>query len=300
MKDLSDNQTNIFSKIIWGIIGGTVWGILFFAALAGLFIGMNQNLTTIISALLMGVLWCTIISLIWKSLMSREDESSKNYVIGGIVSGLLLGAAVGGLMLAILNRDASFGRVYILGAFLGGSFGLVWSLFKPPMLLGGVRIWGISGAILGGTWGSFFGSIIGIAATVWLVFLSQTNIDISNSNSTQLLIAALIFGGGNGAIGGIISGIIFGGLIMAPPLPLALELVGIRGGLVGAIWGSFVTAIAGGIISSILSITIGDDLFFNLGINGEITLLKAIIIGAGIGTVWGMISGAFWGSFGRW
>ncbi|NEP83337.1 MAG: hypothetical protein F6K39_37510, partial [Okeania sp. SIO3B3] len=42
---------------------------------------------------------------------------------------------------AILNRDANFGRAYISGAFMGATFGFVWSLFKPPMLLGGARIW---------------------------------------------------------------------------------------------------------------------------------------------------------------
>ena len=290
----------MLKKIIWGIIGGTLWGIVFYATLAGLFIGINQNLFTIVSALFMGILWCTIISMIWKSLMGRKDESNKNYIIAGIIGGFFLGSIIGGLMLAILNRDANFGKAYILGAFLGGSFGLVWSLFKPPMFLGGVRIWGKSGAILGSIWGSFFGTIIGIVATVSILFWSQANIDISVSNLPQLLIAAFIFGSGNGAIGGIISGIIFGGLIMTPPLPLALELIGIRGAIVGAIWGSFLTAIALGIIGGILSITIGDDLFLNLGISGQVTLLKGVIVGTGIGSIWGIISGAVWGAFGRW
>ena len=290
----------MLKKIIWGIIGGTLWGIVFYATLAGLFIGINQNLFTIVSALFMGILWCTIISMIWKSLMGRKDESNKNYIIAGIIGGFFLGSIIGGLMLAILNRDANFGKAYILGAFLGGSFGLVWSLFKPPMFLGGVRIWGKSGAILGSIWGSFFGTIIGIVATVSILFWSQANIDISTSNLPQLLIAAFIFGSGNGAIGGIISGIIFGGLIMTPPLPLALELIGIRGAIVGAIWGSFLTAIALGIIGGILSITIGDDLFLNLGISGQVTLLKGVIVGTGIGSIWGIISGAVWGAFGRW
>ncbi|MDJ0519243.1 MAG: hypothetical protein QNJ74_24300 [Trichodesmium sp. MO_231.B1] len=287
-------------KIIWSIIGGTLWGILFCGALAGLFIGINQNFFTILSSLLMGVLWCTIISLIWKSLMGRQDESSKNYIIGGIIGGLFIGSAIGGLMLAILNRDANFARAYLSGAFLGGSFGFFWSLFKPPMFLGGMRIWGKSGAILGAIWGAFFGTIIGIFATVSLLFWSQTNIDVSGGNLPQLLIAALIFGGGNGAIGGTISGIIFGGLIMAPPLPLALELIGIRGAIVGGIWGSFLMTITWGIIGGILSITIGDDLFLNLGISGQVTLLRGVIIGTGIGSIWGIISGAFWGGFGRW
>ena len=290
----------MLKKIIWGIIGGTLWGIVFYATLAGLFIGINQNLFTIVSALFMGILWCTIISMIWKSLMGRKDESNKNYIIAGIIGGFFLGSIIGGLMLAILNRDANFGKAYILGAFLGGIFGFVWSLFKPPMFLGGVRIWGKSGAILGSIWGSFFGTIIGIVATVSILFWSQANIDISASNLPQLLIAALIFGSGNGAIGGIISGIIFGGLIMTPPLPLALELIGIRGAIVGAIWGSFLTAIALGIIGGILSITIGDDLFLNLGISGQVTLLRGVIVGTGIGSIWGIISGAVWGAFGRW
>lgn len=290
----------MFNKIIWGIIGGTLWGTLFCAALAGLFIGINKNLSTIVSALFMGILWCIIISMIWKSLMGRKDESSKNYIIAGIIGGFFLGSVIGGLMLAILNRDANFGKAYILGAFLGGIFGFIWSLFKPPMFLGGVRIWGKSGAILGAIWGSFFGTIIGIVTTVSLLFWSSANIDISPNNLPQLLIATLIFGGGNGAIGGIISGIIFGGLIMAPPLPLALELIGIRGAIVGAIWGSFLMAIAFGIIGGILSITIGDDLFLNLGISGQVTLLRGVIIGTGIGSIWGIISGTFWGSFGRW
>ena len=290
----------MLKKIIWGIIGGTLWGIVFYATLAGLFIGINQNLFTIVSALFMGILWCTIISMIWKSLMGRKDESNKNYIIAGIIGGFFLGSIIGGLMLAILNRDANFGKAYILGAFLGGIFGFVWSLFKPPMFLGGVRIWGKSGAILGSIWGSFFGTIIGIVATVSILFWSQANIDISTSNLPQLLIAALIFGSGNGAIGGILSGIIFGGLIMTPPLPLALELIGIRGAIVGAIWGSFLTAIALGIIGGILSITIGDDLFLNLGISGQVTLLKGVIVGTGIGSIWGIISGAVWGAFGRW
>ncbi|NEQ34886.1 MAG: hypothetical protein F6K40_00595 [Okeania sp. SIO3I5] len=287
------------NKIIWYIIGGTLWGILFCAALAGLLIGINQNLVTIVSSLLISILWCTVISLIWKSLMARQDESSKNYIIAGIVGGFFLGSALGGLMLAILNRDANYGKAYLLGAFLGGSFGFVWSLFKPPMFLGGTRIWGKSGAILGAIWGSFFGTIIGIVATVCLLFWSKTNIDVSADKLPQLLTAVLIFGSGNGAIGGTISGIIFGGLIMAPPLPLALELIGIRGAIVGAIWGCFLMAIAWGILGGILSITIGNYVFLNLGITGQITLLRGVIVGAGIGSIWGIISGAFWGGFGR-
>ncbi|MDT9338365.1 hypothetical protein VV11_002385 [Trichodesmium erythraeum 21-75] len=290
----------MFKKIIWGIISGTVWGVVFCAVLAGLFIGINQNLLTIVSSLLMGILWCTIISLIWKSLMGKKDESNKNYIIAGIIGGFFLGSAIGGLMLAILNRDANFGNTYILGAFLGGSFGFVWSLFKPPMFLGGVRIWGKYGAILGAIWGSFFGTIIGIVATLYLLFSSQGNIDASTSNLPQLLLAVLIFGSGNGAIGGIISGIIFGGLIRAYPLPLALELIGIRGAIVGAIWGSFLMAIALGIIGGISSIVIGDDLFSNVIISGPVTLLKGVIIGTGIGSIWGIISGAFWGGCGKW
>ncbi len=287
-------------NIIWGMIGGTIWGVLFLAALAGLFIGINQNLVTIVSSLLMGILWCTIISLIWKSLMGRQNEKYKNYIIPGIIGGFFLGGAIGGFILAVLNRDANFGRAYVSGAFLGASFGLVWSLFKPPMFLGGVRIWGKSGAILGAIWGSFFGTIIGIVATVSLLLWSQINIDISGGNLPQILIAVVIFGGGNGAIGGAISGIVLGGLIMAPPLPLALELIGIRGAIVGAIWGCFLTASAWGIIGGILSITMGNDLLLNLGISSQVTLVRGVIIGAGIGSIWGIISGAVWGSFGRW
>lgn len=294
------NNQNYLKSAIWGIIGGTVWGVLFMAASAGLLIGINQNVVTILSSLFMGVLWCTIISMMWKALMGKQDESSKNYIIVGIMGGLLIGSAIGGFMLAILNRDANFGRAYISGAFIGASFGLVWSLFKPPMILGGVRIWGKQGAILGAIWGSFLGTIVGIVVTVSLLFLSQTNIDISASKLPQLLIVAAIFGGGNGAIGGAISGILFGGLIIAPPLPLALELVGIRGAFVGAIWGCFLTAIAWAIIGAILSVTIADDLFLNLGISSQVTPVKGVIFGAGIGAIWGMISGAIWGGFGRW
>lgn len=289
----TDNQ-NYFKKGIWGIIGGSVWGVLFMAASAGLFIGINQNLATVFSSLLMGVLWCTIISLIWKSLMGKQDESSKNYIIAGIIGGLLIGSAIGGFMLAILNRDANFGRAYISGIFLGAIFGLVWSLFKPPMILGGVRIWGKQGAILGAIWGSFLGTIIGVVVMVSLLFWSQGNIE------PQLLIAAAIFGSGNGAIGGAISGIIFGGLIMAPPLPLALELVGIRGAFVGGIWGCFLTAIAVAIIGAILSVTIADDLLLKVGISTQVTLVRGVIFGAGIGAIWGIISGGVWGGFGRW
>ena len=300
MRELPNKQTNIIQKIIWGTIGGTIWGVLFSATLAGLSIGINQNLATLVSALLMGILWCTIISLIWKSLMGRQDESSKNYIIFGIIGGFFLGSSIGGLMLAILNRDANVGKAYISGAFVGATFGFVWSLFKPPMFLGGARIWGKSGAILGAIWGSFFGAILGIVATVCLLFWSQANIDTASSNLPQLLIAAVIFGAGNGAIGGAISGIILGGLIMAPPLPLALELIGMRGAIVGAIWGCFLTAIAWGIIGAILSTTMGDDLFLSLGIIRQVTLLRGVIVGAGIGSIWGIISGAVWGAFGRW
>ncbi|MDJ0553890.1 MAG: hypothetical protein QNJ68_05540 [Microcoleaceae cyanobacterium MO_207.B10] len=294
------NNQNYFKKAIWGMIGGTVWGLLFMGALAGVLIGINQSLRTIISALLMGILWCTIMSLIWKSLIGRQDESSRNYIIAGIIGGFFLGGAVGGFILAVLNRDANFGRAYISGIFLGAIFGLVWSLFKPPMILGGTRIWGKQGAILGAVWGAFLGTIVGIVVTIGLLFWSQANVEITASKLPQLFMAAAIFGAGNGAIGGAISGIILGGLIMAPPLPLALELIGSRGAIVGAIWGCFLIAIAGAVISSIVAVTIGDDLLLKLGINAQVTVVRGVIVGAGIGSIWGMISGAIWGGFGRW
>ncbi len=142
-------------------------------------------------------------------------------------------------MLAILNRDANFARAYISGVLLGASFGWFWNLFKPPMFLGGVRIWGKSEAILDAIWWAFFGTIVGILATVCLIFGNQVNIDISSSNLPQLLIVVVVFGGGNGAIGGIILGILLGGLIMTPPLSFALELMDSRSVIVEAIWGCF-------------------------------------------------------------
>ena len=292
----TDNQ-NYFKKAIWGLIGGTVWGVLFMAALAGLLLGISLNLRTIISSLLMGILWSTIISLIWKSLMGKQDESSRNYIIAGIIGGFFLGSVIGGFIIAVFSRDANFGRAYISGAFLGAGFGLVWSLFKPPMILGGARIWGKQGAILGAIWGSFLGTVVGVVVMVSLLLLSQAN---TNSNLPQLFIATVIFGGGNGAIGGAIAGIIFGGLIMAPPLPLALELIGTRGAIVGGIWGCFLMTIACAFIGAILSVTIGDDLVLKLGISTQITLIRGVIIGAGIGAIWGVISGVVWGGFGRW
>ena len=295
----ADNQ-NYFKNAIWGIISGTIWGVLLLAALAGLFIGINQNPTTIISSLLMGILWCTTISFIWKSLMGKQGESNRNYIIAGITGGLLLGSGVGGFILAALNRNSSFGRAYILGAFMGAIFGLVWNLFKPPMILGGTRIWGKQGAILGAIWGAFLGTIVGMLVTIGLLLWSQANADITTSKLLQILIAAAIFGAGNGVIGGAISGILFGGLIMAPPLPLALELVGIRGAIVGAIWGCFLTAIAWALIGAILSVNIADDLLLKVGISSQVTLVKGVIFGAGIGAIWGIISGTVWGGFGKW
>lgn len=120
----------------------------------------------------MGILWCIIISLIWKLLMGKNDEFNKNYIIVGIIGGFFFGSVIGGLMLVILNWDVNFGNIYILGVFLGGSFGFVWSLFKFFMFLGGVRIWGKYGVILGVIWGLFFGIIIGIVVIFYLLFLS--------------------------------------------------------------------------------------------------------------------------------
>ncbi|NET14813.1 MAG: hypothetical protein F6K08_19245, partial [Okeania sp. SIO1H6] len=45
----------------------------------------------------------------------------KNYIIFGIIGGFFLGSVIGGLMLAILNRDANVGKAYISGAFLSNN-----------------------------------------------------------------------------------------------------------------------------------------------------------------------------------
>lgn len=110
----------------------------------------------------------------------------------------------------------------------------------------------------------------------------------------------MIFGSGNGVIGGIILGIIFGGLIRVYFLFLVLELIGIRGVIVGVIWGFFLMVIVLGIIGGILFIVIGDDLFLNVIISGLVILLKGVIIGIGIGLIWGIIFGVFWGGCGKW
>ncbi|MDY6805641.1 MAG: hypothetical protein SXA11_17790 [Cyanobacteriota bacterium] len=293
-------ERNLVGSLIGGVLQGGLWGIFWGASILALLLAFPKHYMTLLSGLILGVFWCVVFGLLWKYLMAKEGDSAKSYVSWGIFWGLLLGCALSGVALLLITRNLAPGINVVIGAIIGAIFGVLWNIFQPPIWIPEGRLWGIKGAFLGGIWGAFLGSIVGILMGLFLLVRNQFMPGFpALDEALQLFLFALIFGAGNGSIGGFISGTVFGGIILSRPLPMSLEMSGKVGALLGAMWGCFLCSIALGAIGALLSV-INPDLFYDFGFRNQINLLTGTILGAGLGALWGILSGGIWGGIGKW
>lgn len=291
---------NFFSSLISGALLGGLWGIFWGAAIMGLIVAFPNNYLTFLSGVSLGIFWCVGLALLWKFLMAKEGDSAKSYVSWGIFWGLLLGAGLSGLGVLLITRNFEPSINVVLGVIIGAIFGSLWSIFKPPLFIPEGRLWGIKGALLGGIWGAFLGTILGVILGLYFLVKNQFIPEFpSLDEALELFLFYLIFGAGNGAIGGWISGTFFGGIVMAKPLPMSLELSGKVGALLGAMWGCFLCAIALGALGALLSV-LNPDVFYDLGLRNAINVFSGTILGVGLGALWGILSGGIWGGIGKW
>jgi len=293
-------ERSLVGSLIGGALQGGLWGILWGAAIMGLILAFPNNYITLLSGLALGIFWCIVLALLWKFLMAKEGDSAKSYVSWGTFWGVLFGADLSGVGLLLLTRNLEPSINVVLGLIIGAIFGSLWSVFQPPLFIPEGRLWGIKGAFLGGIWGAFLGTIVGIILSLLFLVTNKFMPEFpSLDEALQLFLFYLVFGAGNGAIGGWISGTVFGGIIMAKPLPMSLELSGKVGALLGAMWGGFLCAIALGALGALLSF-LNPDLFYDLGLRNAINVLSGTILGVGLGALWGILSGGIWGGIGKW
>jgi hypothetical protein len=104
---------------------------------------------------------------------------------------------------------------------------------------------------------------------------------------------------GVGTLGGILAGGLFGAIGGAPSLPLSLHLSGRRGAFIGGIWGNFLGAISGASLGVLGATRFAHFLDSSSTTGTTPLLIAAIIVSAGVGSIWGMISGTIWGAFGK-
>ena len=290
---------------IAGILGDTVsggiWGLLSAAAVMGVVFGTYDGGGALIGAMIMGLFWGAFFGKSWEYLMPGMPTRVNPVVIGG-VGGLLVAAALGGVVFGSLNKLAILGRSLLFGSILGSIWGGFWSAFKPPLSLAtSGRVWGRRGSFLGAIWGALFGAIAGALLTV--IFLVTGKFDAEINSWRQLIlmfVGSTIPAMGVGVISGIVLGALLGTVIGVPTLSLPMQLVGRKGAALGGMWGCFLGAIAGAIFGSLLPTFW--PLFSSsiLRVSGQSLPIVSTIFVAGLGAMAGFFSGAIWGGMGKW
>ncbi|CAD5957591.1 DNA-binding protein [Planktothrix agardhii] len=299
---------NLLGNIFEGVVLGGLWGTSVLSAIIALIVAFVQGKEAIIGGLMVGAMWGAFIGIVISVYLPPPGGLNRvlALIVGGW-SGIFVAAVIAGLILGVWNTEPLIGQTLMWGALMGMVWGAVWHLFKPPLSLPHIgRLWGRRGAFVGGVWGSYLGTLggicLGILAVGWQQF-EQTNSNInSTSNSSEIalrIMATAIVAAGVGTIGGSLAGGLFGTVGGAPSLPLSLNLYGRRGAFIGAIWGNFLGAISGAGLGVLAATSFANFLDTSATTGTTSLLIGSIIVSAGIGSIWGMISGLIWGAFGK-
>ncbi len=284
---------------ILATLWGTLWGVLVTASVIGTrWITVKNNWATFLASLALAMFWCSVLAMLWKFLMTGKDAPSRPYIVKGLIWGLFLGLALLGVIYGFATKELAVGMIIFWGAIAGTILGFLWHWLKPPLVLHTGRIHGKMGALLGATWGSWIGLILGLLLLLGAIATSQGAL-LSFDKLGAVLLMVVMFGGGSGAIGGMLAGAIVGGIVIAKPLPFSLELAGPSGAFLGCIWGCFLGVLGGAVLGGIL-LLINPDIFYDLGFQNSANLFQAIASISGIGGLWGIFSGAVWGGIGKW
>lgn len=288
-------------QITEGAIVGGVWGVTCLSAIVAIIFAMFGPTSGILGAMIVGTIWgCFFGATAGLFIPPTLTGPNKTPVMIGGLCGAFIASAIAGVIFGALEQDALIGQAILWGAFMGIVWGTIWNLFKPPLSLPGGRIQGKNGMLLGSIWGAFLGTAIGISLGAIAVLGGQIN--QPSTSTTELisrLFVAAIVAAGVGALGGILSGATFGSIGGAPPLPTAIRLAGRRGAWVGMVWGNFLGVITGALLGAIGSTFFPQFLQTSPSDDNTPLLLGAIIVSAGIGSVWGIFSGMIWGGLGK-
>lgn len=284
---------------ILATLWGTLWGVLTTASVIGTrWISVKQNWATFLGGLILSMFWCSVFAMLWKFLMAGKKTPSRPYIVKGLIWGLFLGSALLGVIYGFATKEIFVGIIIFWGAIAGTILGLLWHWLQPPLVVPTGRIYGKMGALLGSAWGSWIGLILGFLLLLAMIATSQGNL-LGVDKLGAVLLMVVMFGGGNGAIGGLLAGGIIGGIFIAKPLPFSLELAGPSGAFLGSIWGCFLGVLGGVILGGIL-LLISPNIFYDLGFQKAANFLQAITAIGGMGGLWGMFSGTVWGAIGKW
>lgn len=287
--------------------GGIFWGISFFFALFGLIFALyDPNGGAVLGGILVGMTWGAFFGLVWSLLIPPFP------VFWGRTLAILLGALKGGFLLSVISailfsilkeKWSMIMIPIILGLLLGGFWGILWNSCKPPLTIHYGRVLGIKGALFGATWGTFIGTYLGIIVSFGLFFshIYPQNSPVFTPDLITSLIGMVVITSGFGSLGGLIMGAILGMLGFSPQLPVSFQPIGVKGGILGAIWGTLLGTLGGFVIGIILAILSPDyRSLSNFPISPLIgNFIGTGIIAAGLGTLWGSLSGSVWGSLGR-
>ncbi|HLO50378.1 MAG TPA: DNA-binding protein [Kamptonema sp.] len=291
-----------FQGLVQDTLWGSLWGGVFLAAIAGgIYATTDKDGGAILGAIFVGTIWGTFFGVIWGVLTVPPNQVWRRW--GGIFLGAVCGgfflAAIGGLVFGVINNKPVIGEAIAVGVFTGTVWGAVWSAFKPPWAMPVGRVWGRQGAFLGLVWGAFLGALVGAVLGVGFVLWPELNGKNTPSiELTTLLVQVAVVAAGLGVVGGTLSGAFLGACGAAPKLPGSFQPSGSKGAVLGAIWGTFLGAIAAAILGGIFSTLF--PVISTGALNEVAPLLSAIVLSAGLGSIWGLFSGAVWGAWGKW
>ncbi|WP_341730682.1 DNA-binding protein [Microcoleus sp. EPA2] len=286
----------VFQDAVWG----AVWGGLCLAAVAGVFSAIAQGGGAILGAIFVGSIWGAFFGMIWGILAVPPNRILRKWV--GVLVGTLWGAfvlaAIGGVVFGAISENPAIGRGIWSGVGVGIVWGLVWTSFKPPLIVPMGRVWGRRGAFLGAVWGAFLGTLAGVCLGSGLVVWQQYSGTMTPGNEfANLLLVVGMVAAGVGSVGGMVSGSLLGFCGFAPKLPVSFQPSGVSGGFLGGIWGSFLGAIVGMVLGGGLSVVFPA---INPGVVGDFAPVAGAIVGSGLGAIWGVVSGMVWGALGKW
>ncbi len=298
----SAQTQSLILNLAQGAILGGVWGIACLSAIVAMIFGFIRGTEGILGGMFVGTMWGAFFGISISIFLPppRGFNRLKAFFVG-CVSGAFISAAISGIIFGALAGDAVIGRSLAWGGFLGTVWGAVWNVFKPPLSTAtpsGVR--GLSGAVLGSVWGAFLGTLAGAILAMVAVLWGNFSVPMSPTDQllSKLVITATV-AAGLGAIGGILSGSIIGSLGGVPPLPLSIQMMGTRGAVVGGIWGNFLGVMTGAVLGIMGTAVFPDVVSGGSSAEAIPMVVGAMIVSAGVGAIWGIVSGTVWGALGQ-
>ncbi len=285
-----------------GIILGSVWGVICTAAIVAMVFGIFQGTSGIVGGIFVGIIWGGFFGATLNVFMPTHRKLAQLMSLfwGGVCGGFIA-SAIAGVLYGMLAGEGVIGQGILWGGLIGGAWGCLWNLFKPPLSLPNPgRLRGKIGALLGSIWGAFLGTVVG--ALLAMVALGWRELQASSPFSETVmseLLATVVVAAGLGALGGVMSGTVIGAIGGVPPLPNALQLSGRHGAFVGGIWGNFLGAIAGAGLGAVGLALFPEWLSNGMTVDTVPLILGTMVVSAGVGAIWGSFSGMVWGAFGR-